>query len=66
MEEIRKHAWVLTPGRYVGAADSADDTQEFEEKIHALEATLDEQFAESRRLEDLIRSNLSGIIYAKE
>ena len=32
IEEIRRHNHVLTPGRYVGAADAEDDDVVFEEQ----------------------------------
>jgi type I restriction enzyme M protein len=36
LDEIRKHGYVLTPGRYVGAAEQEDDGEPFEEKIRRL------------------------------
>ena len=60
-DEIRKHGYVLTPGRYVGAEDVEDDGEPFEEKFKRLTATLDEQFKESAKLEKEIRHNLEGI-----
>jgi type I restriction enzyme M protein len=50
-EEIEKHGFVLTPGRYVGAEDVEDDNEPFDEKMKRLAATVDEQFKESARLE---------------
>lgn len=61
VEEIRKHGYVLTPGRYVGAAEVEDDGEPFEEKMKRLTAKLEEQFAESARLERVIRENLKGL-----
>jgi type I restriction enzyme M protein len=61
IEEIAKHAYVLTPGRYVGAADVEDDGAVFEEKIAALRATLFEQFEEGRSLEERIQRALAGL-----
>jgi len=61
LEEIRKHGHVLTPGRYVGAADVEDDGEPFEEKMQRLTAQLEEQFAEGARLEALIRENLRSL-----
>lgn len=58
LEEIREHGQVLTPGRYVGAAEVEDDDEPFEQKIKRLVAELDEQFAESNRLEAAIRKRL--------
>jgi type I restriction enzyme M protein len=54
---------VLTPGRYVGAADVEDDGEPFAEKMARLSATLKEQFAESARLEKIILENLKKIGY---
>ena len=59
-EEIRQHSHVLTPGRYVGAADVEDDDEPFGRKMKRLTATLDEQFNESTRLAVIIRRNLKG------
>jgi type I restriction enzyme M protein len=58
MDEIRGHNHILTPGRYVGAAEVEDDDEPFEEKMERLMAQLEEQFAESTRLEAAIRQNL--------
>jgi type I restriction enzyme M protein len=61
VEEIQKHGYVLTPGRYVGAEAVEDDDEPFEDKMQRLTATLDEQFKESARLEKVIRENLKGL-----
>jgi type I restriction enzyme M protein len=61
LEEIRSHDFVLTPGRYVGAAEVEDDGEPFEQKLKRLPATLEEQFAESAKLERSIRRNLEMI-----
>ncbi len=58
LEEIRKHGHVLTPGRYVGAEAQEEDDEPFQDKMARLTATLEGQFAESARLEGLIRENL--------
>ena len=59
--EIAEHEFVLTPGRYVGAADAEEDSEPFAEKMQSLTARLEEQFAESHRLEEEIRANLRGL-----
>lgn len=61
LEAIRKHDYVLTPGRYVGAADEIDDGVPFEEKFAALATQLDAQLSESARMADLIRRTLGRI-----
>jgi len=61
LEEVRAHGHVLTPGRYVGAADAEDDGVSFAEKFEGLRETLLTQFAEGRALEDRIEAALSGV-----
>ncbi len=58
LEEIKGHAYVLTAGRYVGAADAEDDAVPFPERFAALQAKLEEQFAESDTLTATIRATL--------
>ncbi|MBK7977450.1 MAG: SAM-dependent DNA methyltransferase [Deltaproteobacteria bacterium] len=62
-DEIAKHAHVLTPGRYVGAAAIEDDGEAFDEKMKRLTATLREQMAEGRRLDAEIEKNLRELGY---
>jgi type I restriction enzyme M protein len=64
-DEIRAHQYVLTPGRYVGAEEVEDDSEPFEERMARLAARLDEQFAESAKLERLIRANLQEFGHGK-
>ena len=61
--EIAAHGYVLTPGRYVGAEEAEDDGDPFEEKMPRLVAELHAQFAESAKLEQAIKANLSGLGY---
>ena len=63
LDEITKHDFVLTPGRYVGAADEEDDGIPFAEKMATLTEKLSEQFAESAKLEAEIKKNLAGLGY---
>ena len=63
LAEIKKHDFVLTPGRYVGAADEEDDGIPFAEKMATLTEKLSEQFAESAKLEAEIKKNLMGLGY---
>jgi type I restriction enzyme M protein len=62
-DEIVGHGHVLTPGRYVVAAEVEDDGEPFEEKMKRLTGQLAEQFSESAKLEKAIRSNLKGLGY---
>jgi type I restriction enzyme M protein len=61
--DIRKHDFVLTPGRYVGAADEVKDGEPFAEKMARLTTQLQEQFARSGELEGEIKRNLAGLGY---
>lgn len=63
LEDVRKHEHVLTPGRYVGAAEQEEDSEPFAEKMQRLATQLAEQFAESAKLEAEIRKNLAGLGY---
>ena len=62
MAYASRHGYVLTPGRYVGAADVEDDDTPFPERFAALRAKLEHQFAESDRLTATIRQRLAGVI----
>ena len=61
LEDVRSHDHVLTPGRYVGVEDQKEDDEPFEEKMNRLTAELREQFAEARRLDDTIETNLAAL-----
>lgn len=61
LDEMRAHGHVLTPGRYVGAADVEDDEVPFEERFAALKIRLEEQFAKATRLTRDIRMSLGGV-----
>ncbi|MCP4285605.1 MAG: SAM-dependent DNA methyltransferase [Gammaproteobacteria bacterium] len=63
LDEIKQHDYVLTPGRYVGAAEEEDDGEPFAEKMAHLTAQLKEQFEQSDKLEGEIKKNLAGLGY---
>jgi type I restriction enzyme M protein len=65
LERIASHSHVLTPGRYVGSEALEDDGEPFEGKMSRLTATLEEQFAESARLEEEIRNALAELGYVE-
>ncbi|WP_293535389.1 class I SAM-dependent DNA methyltransferase [Phenylobacterium sp.] len=58
LDEVRGHGHVLTPGRYVGAADVAGNGVSFEERIVELRAELNLLFSEAGDLEDAILDSL--------
>jgi type I restriction enzyme M protein len=62
LEEVRKHDHVLTPGRYVGAAEVEDQDEEpITERIDRLTKELFAHFAESTQLEQAIREQLGHL-----
>ena len=61
IEEIRAQGYVLTPGRYVGAAELEEDDEPFEQKMARLTKELEAQFEESDELERQIRKNLKNL-----
>jgi len=65
LEEIKLHSYVLTPGRYVGAAELEDDGIPFEEKMAELSATIYDQMREGADLDAVIRRNLEVMGYGE-
>ena len=61
LEEIRKHGYVLTPGRYVGVEPQEEDLEPFEDKMKRLTAQWQEQQAEARKLDAAIEANLETL-----
>ena len=66
LDDIKAKGYVLTPGRYVGAAAVEADSEPFAAKMARLTATLEQQFAESARLEAVIRESLRRVGYTAE
>ncbi len=63
LDEVRKHGFVLTPGRYVGAEEVEEDGEPFEKKMGRLVAELREQQAEAAKLDAAIAVNLEALGY---
>jgi type I restriction enzyme M protein len=61
IEGIKKHGFVLTPGRFVGAEEQEDDGEPFAEKYPRLLAELEECFGEGERLMAVVRGKLKGV-----
>lgn len=61
LAEIQQHGYVLTPGRYVGAAVQDEDDEPFTEKMQRLVAELRAQQAEAARLDAAIARNLRDL-----
>jgi len=63
LDDIRKHGYVLTAGRYVGAEEIEDDGVSFDEKMKYLSVLLKAQQADGARLDAAINLNLSSLGY---
>ena len=61
IEDVAKQDYILTPGRYVGIAETEDDGEPFQEKMERLTSELSDLFAQSHDLEEEIRKQLSSI-----
>ena len=63
LADVRGHGHILTPGRYVGAAEAEDDGEPFDDTMRRLTAELREQTTQAAELDELIRANLEDIGY---
>ncbi|MEI6055742.1 MAG: class I SAM-dependent DNA methyltransferase [Lentisphaerota bacterium] len=63
LDEIRKHNFVLTPGRYVGIKDEIDDGISFEAKMAGFMNELKEQISEEVKLNEEISKRLKEVGY---
>lgn len=61
LEEIVKHGYVLTPGRYVGAAEQEDDGEPFAEKMARLTEQWRNQRVQAAELDNAIEANLKAL-----
>lgn len=65
LDDIKANDFVLTPGRYVGAAEVEDDGVAFETKMQELTQTLYRQMAEAEELDKSIRKNMEALGYGE-
>jgi type I restriction enzyme M protein len=61
IEEVQRHDFVLTPGRYVGSEDVEEDAEPFQIKFPRLVAELEQLFDESHTLTQKIRENFKRL-----
>lgn len=61
LEEIKEQDYILTPGRYVGIAETKEEDEPFEEKMTRLTTELSGLFASSHELEKEIKEKLGKI-----
>ncbi|HEV7671371.1 MAG TPA: class I SAM-dependent DNA methyltransferase [Thermoanaerobaculia bacterium] len=59
--EIKKHGYVLTPGRYVGTEAAEEEGEPFEDQMRRLTSELEQQLTESAKLDRAIRRILGGL-----
>lgn len=65
LDDIKANDFVLTPGRYVGAAEIEDDGVSFEIKMNELSQTLYNQMEQAETLDKAIRQNLEVLGYGE-
>lgn len=61
LEDIREANYALTPGRYVGFAETEEDNEPIDEKIARLTAELTAALDESARLDAVVREQLGRL-----
>lgn len=65
IEAVKKHGFVLTPGRYVGTNGIEDDGVPFEEKMAELTGRLYDQMRETAGLDAIIQKNMEVLGYGE-
>ncbi|EGH41302.1 Type I restriction-modification system, M subunit [Pseudomonas syringae pv. pisi str. 1704B] len=60
-EDVQKHGFILTPGRYVGAESVEEDDQLFSDKLNHLIEQLGEQIAERNAIEKIILQKMGAL-----
>jgi len=65
LADMKANDYVLTPGRYVGAAEIEDDGIPFETKMSELSQTLYKQMNQATELDEAIRKNLEALGYGE-
>ncbi|WP_441004017.1 N-6 DNA methylase [Pseudocolwellia agarivorans] len=65
LADMKANGYVLTPGRYVGTAELADDGIPFETKMSELSQTLYSQMSQAEELDKAIRKNLEALGYGE-
>nr|WP_102532812.1 class I SAM-dependent DNA methyltransferase [Vibrio sp. 10N.286.48.B7]PMH78510.1 restriction endonuclease subunit M [Vibrio sp. 10N.286.48.B7] len=63
LEDIQKAGFVLSPGRYVGAAEVEEDEASYQEDMAILTEQLSEQITKSVTLDEQIKASLAEVGY---
>ncbi|WP_224243954.1 type I restriction-modification system subunit M [Hyalangium gracile] len=61
LQEVRDHAYALTPGRYVGSAD-VEEAEDFEERLPRLTAQLEKELARAESLDERLRALVKDLL----
>lgn len=61
ISDVAASNYMLTPGRYVGLAPEAEDSEPYEEKMKRLTSELSELFKEQDRLKEEVKKNLKEL-----
>lgn len=61
IEDVRNQGYILTPGRYVGTEEEAENDELFEEEMQRLTKELSEEMAKARNLDKELRKNLEEL-----
>jgi len=61
LEEIQRHDFILTPGRYVGAEEVDEGDEPLLEKIERLTEEVLTEFQHGRELEEMLKARLEGL-----
>ena len=59
--DVEEKGWSLTPGAYVGVADTGDDGVDFHQRMKEIHSELTTLQAESNRLMEVITKNMEGM-----
>lgn len=64
--EIAEHGFVLTPGRYVGSEEAADDGEPVDAKISRLSAEIRDGFKKREELQATVLAALDSLVASDE
>jgi len=64
-DQIAEHGYVVTPGRYVGSEDAADDDEPFDEKMKRLSVALRNQRQAAHKIDADISASLQRLGYGE-
>jgi len=63
LEDIKKHSYILTPGRYIGTAEQEENDEQFDNKMNRLVELWKKQHNQIAKLDTVIEANLKELGY---